>query len=107
MSVSYRGTTLPEANTDWDAPALAGKDWGFFGANGQSHMHGGTRGRNFSVSGICPFALNATIEGWLDGAVGDAIIDAEKFSVLNILDTFGEGWSLLGIILYKHKTSFS
>lgn len=92
MSVTYRATTLPEANTAWGPPVEAGKTWGFFGANGANYLHGGTRGRAFSVSGTCLFSLNATIEGWQDGAVGDAVIDTVTYS--NVLmfpsPTFGQ-----------------
>lgn len=91
MSVTYRGTTLPESKTAWGAPVVAFKTWSFFGANGENYMHGGTRGRIFSVSGICPISLNATLEGWLDGAVGDAIVDGTTYSnsVVAPQPTFG------------------
>ncbi len=92
MSVTYRGTPLPEANTQWGAPTLKRKGWTFFGVNGANSMHGGTGARVFSVSGICPIALNDTLEGWLDGATGDAVIDGSTKSKVIVAPspTFGK-----------------
>ena len=92
MSVTYRAITLPEANTEWAAPTVAGKAWSFFGANGENFMFGGTRGRSFSVSGICLFSLNATIEGWLDGATRSAVIDGVTYTSVIVFPTpaFGQ-----------------
>lgn len=90
MAATYRGTTLPEAKTSWGSPTLAFKTWGFFGANGENYMHGGTRGRRFSVSGICPITSNATFSGWKDGSTGSAVIDGTTYTNVVVLDvTFG------------------
>ncbi len=81
MSATYANptgagaTTLPEYTTDWGPPALVHKTWGFFGANGENYMHGGTRGRNFSVSGTCPVTTIPTFEGWLNGIEGTTVIE--------------------------------
>ena len=80
MSVTYRGTTLPESNTQFGAPVLAFKTWGFFGANGINYLHGGTRGRTFSVTGTAPITSISTFEGWQDGATGVAVIDGTTYS---------------------------
>lgn len=76
MSVTYRGVTLPEAQTADGSPILASKDWGYFGANGAHFMGGGTRGRAFSVSGTALKTVVTTMEGWLDGASGVAVVNA-------------------------------
>ncbi len=80
MSVTYRDTELPESKTAWGPPILAFKTWGFFGANGENYLHGGTRGRSFSVSGIAPITSMTTFDGWQDGVTGTAVIDGTTYT---------------------------
>ena len=90
MSVTFRSTTLPEAKTSWGSPVLKFKTWTFFGANGENYMHGGTSGRPFSVSGVCPITTNATLDGWKDGTTGTATIDGTAYANTLVLDvTYG------------------
>ena len=104
MAVTYRGTTLPNARTQWGAPGLASKRWAFNGTDGESSMHGGTRGRASSVSGICLVSFNTTMEGWLDGVVGDLINDDGTFSnTLALSPTYGERFTNAADgLLYNH-----
>lgn len=108
MSVSYRGSGLPLARTSWGAPALASKTWGFFGVDGEHYLHGGTRGRRFSVSGTAPETDNAVFEGWIDGVTGTAIIDGRTYTNVIVLDvTYGRRFTDAGTgTLYNEYTIF-
>lgn len=90
MSATYRSVPLPEYKTNWGSPVLAHKTWAFFGANGENYMHGGTRGRRFSVAGTCPVTTIPTFEGWKDGVEGTTVIDGVTDNNVIVLDvTFG------------------
>ena len=104
MAVTYRATPLPNARTQWGSPGIASKRWSFNGTDGESSMHGGTRGRAFSVSGICLVSFNTALEGWLDGVVGDIVNDAGTFSnVLALPTTYGKRFkNATDSLLYNH-----
>lgn len=90
MSVTYRTVPLKEAKVVDGSPVLAYKTWGYFGANGDNYMHGGTRGRRISVSGIAPRSETKTFPDWKDGAVGTLVMNTETLTNVVVLDvTFG------------------
>jgi len=95
MSASYRGITLPNAKVTDGSPVLAFKTWGFFGANGEFYLHGGTRGTNISVSGIGLRSVVKTFKALKDGLVGDFISNSEpaRTTVIVLDVTFGN-WFL-------------